>query len=374
MTNFSVLNITPGSPAFLVVSATYPPQQVLLYNTDANNVIWLGDNDAFTAGDINHCTPLNPLSSVTFDGSENVYAITSTGQFAFLNIYPTGAAFYGIVGVQPIFQGGTFNGTPITTIAPGVPYQPIQLMNVAQYTSYDVNMYGICLNGGAVGNVITALCQLQWFDDTTSGVPVFEEDWWFYAGRSVLASGTANNPLAGSGPMHGRYLTVTISIPATALFGMTLQYFNMFGSNRNMPYSDWRQNAVLVNPETNGLSILPSVATATAFNNTLVNIQGAVLLANVQSWVPCGLYSGPCYFYFSTGAAAAQTIVLISCEGLTAGQIVPGSGCPNVLWALTGNAQQGLLNLPRSPCAWVIHNNATTQTNANIFMVAQQAA
>jgi hypothetical protein len=80
--------------------------------------------------------------------------------------------------------------------------------------------------------------QLQWFDDLTSGIPVFGEDWYPFA-SSVAPP--RQNTLAGCKPIHGQYLTITITNLALTA-AIAVQHLDLFGSPRVVPYSDWRQN------------------------------------------------------------------------------------------------------------------------------------
>lgn len=276
--------------------------------------------------------------------------------------------------VVPLFQSGSYNGSNnVGTISPGTPLQVIDLINVSAYNSYDLNLYSIANSVGSLDAVMTAQIQLQWFDDQVSGIPVFEEDWFFYAGRAQLTSGL--NPLAGTGPMHGAYMSVFVSVPATAAFSMLLQYLNIFASPRVVPYSDWRQNTQVVLPETNGLAILQS--NAIGYDNNLTNIDSGSIGTNAQMWVPNALYSGPAFYYVDFGTTPANDIVLVSTEGLVAGQLTPGTSCPGMITGFAGTAgtiYNGTVFLPRAPTAWVIHGNASSTSAVTIQMFAQQAA
>lgn len=274
--------------------------------------------------------------------------------------------------ITSLFSGGTFNGTSLISIAPGTPYMPLNLVDVSSFASYDINLYSIAQSVGSIGAVICGQIQLQWFDDQVSGIPVFEEDWFYYAGRALLATGA--NPLAGCGPMHGRYMSVTISVPSGASFGMTLQYLNIFGSVRTVPYSDWRQNAQVVLPETNGLAILASGGLS--FDNVLTSISSGALGAGSKVWVPNGLYSGPAYYYIDFGSTPQANICLVNTEGLIAGQLVTGTSCPGQITNVAGTAgtsYNGTVLLPRAPTAWVIFGNAAASA-VTVTMYAQQAA
>jgi hypothetical protein len=277
--------------------------------------------------------------------------------------------------VTPLTQSGSLTGTPARTIVAGTPYTALNLVDVSLFSSYDLNLLMTALNPGAVNSALCAQIQLQWFDDLISGIPVFEEDWWVWVASATGLPSAGTNPLAGSGPMHGRYLTVNISIPITATSNSVLQFLNIFGSNRTVPYSDWRQDTQFVFPGTSGFT---TMAGGAAFDNLLAQSVTTTSLAAGTSYIlPCGLYSGPIYFWFQFSNTPAQNIVLADVQGLVSGQVVGGTACPGTIFSNPGTAAtpvSGTLLLPRAPCAWVIHANATTGGTLELMTIAQQAA
>jgi hypothetical protein len=367
---FSVTTVNSNYPATLVVAAS-PNQGVLLYNSDPQVTIWLGDNNAFQAGDPNHGTSLSPLSSVTFDGTQDVYASCTAGQTALLKIYPTGGAYSQGQSLQPLVQAGSVGGSPAAVIPAGGGEGIISLLDMSSYASYDMNLYLIASSPSLAGSVVTAQCQIQWFDDLVSGVPVFEEDWWFWAARMV-PSGI--NSMAAAGPVHGRYMSVTIFLPVTSLYSATLQYINLFGSFRNLPYSDWRQNVLGVEPECTPLSYLSGQGSS--FDNTLVSLDQGNIGASGKVWIPCGLYSGPAYYHIRLSATPIAVPVIVNCQNTVGGGLVVGTACPGLLVAVAGAAGTdyfGNLFLPRAPCALIVEGNASAST-ITFALIAQQSA
>jgi hypothetical protein len=281
--------------------------------------------------------------------------------------------------VTSLFSGGSASGSSsVVNIAPLIPYVPINLVDVSGFASYDINLYGYGLSPGTSDAPCVAEITLQWYDDLVTGIPVFEEDWWFWLGRASLnVSILGQNPLSACGPMHGRYMTVSISIPAASSANMTLQYLNIFGSARQVPYSDWRQNTSFQAVDPNSFGLTTIANGSTSFDNELVSINAFAPTAGLQYMIPCGLYSGPAYFNIELSQTPQNALVLASAEGLVGGQLTPGTGCPGLLVPVagTGGTQfQGNVLLPRAPCAWVIHVNATTGGTINCMMIAQQAA
>jgi hypothetical protein len=275
--------------------------------------------------------------------------------------------------VTPLSVAGSLSGSPnAATIPPGGSYVPINLIDVSLFTSYDIDAYCYASPAGAVGAPIVALIQLQWFDDLISGIPVFEEDWWIWVGRAQLSGAPT---LGGTGPMHGKYMTLTVSIP-NATSSLIVQYMNVFGSPRTVPYSDWRQNLVTILPESSGITLLPSTS-GSGFDNVLAYVQGATLTAGAVIFIPIALYAGPVYMSINFSQVPNNTLVIATMDDLTSGQIVAGTGMPGILLtdgSAAGAFQFSNLILPRAPCALIMHANATTGGTITFTCIAQQAA
>jgi hypothetical protein len=250
----------------------------------------------------------------------------------------------------------------------------MDFVDVSGFSSYDLNMFGYAVSPGAVGSVVAYQVQLAWYDDLISGVPVFEEDWYAWAGRAAPSAGS--NTLAGCGPMHGRYMNVTIFVPIASTAGLVLQYVNIFGSFRTLPYSDWRQNGEAVDPQVNGLVL--EAGGGLSFENILCSIQGATITtASRVYFIPLGLYAGPVYYAMSLSIAAGAAPVIAAVGGTVGGQLIAGNGCPGTLY-VNGNVANtqysGQLILPRSACAFIIQVPAGGSETFSLFVAAQQAA
>jgi hypothetical protein len=366
---------TVASPAGVQAPATQLVEasqgSVLLYNTDPVNTVQLGSVNTILASDTHGIAPLGPKSSLACDGTSDVFAVASPGQTALVAAYPSAVAFTGAVVITPLAQLGSLSGGSAGVIAPGGGIIAVNMVDVSQYASYDLNLFMIASSPGALAAVVVGQCQIQWFDDNVSGIPVFEEDWYFWASRGA-PSGV--NSLAGSGPMHGRYMTLTITIPTTAATGATLQYINVFGSNRTVPYSDWRQNSLSVAPECDGLAYISGGGIA--FDNTLCNVNAAPVGASSSYWIPMGLYSGPAYFHMRFSGAQLASPVIVNCEGIVGGNLSVGTACIGQLVAEAGAAgtdYYGTILLPRAPCALVSEGPAAAST-VTFQVIAQQAA
>jgi hypothetical protein len=373
--DFEVTSVT--SPAGAQAPATQLVEanqgSVLLFNEDPINTVYLGSKNSILANDNTGIAPLGPKSSLAVDGSANVFAAISAGLSANVAAYPSGVAFTNPVGITSLAQLGSFSGTPAGTVGSGSPMTVLNLVDVSGYTSYDLNLWLTALSPGGFEAVVVGEIQLQWFDDTVSGIPVFEEDWWFWAARAAPVAANGNG-LAGCGPMHGRYMTVTVQVPFASAFNATLQYINIFGSNRTVPYSDWRQNVNSVQPECDGLAYLGG--SGTSFDNVLARCDVSSVGASSSYWIPMGLYSGPVYFHMRFSGAQLAAPVIVNCEQLVGGGLSVGTACPGQLVAEAGAANTdyyGTILLPRAPCALVSEGPAAAST-VTFQVIAQQAA
>jgi hypothetical protein len=274
--------------------------------------------------------------------------------------------------IVPLIQSGSLSaGSVVATINPAGGFQIVSLANVTQFASYDLNTYLYAVSPGGAASPIVALFQLQWFDDTTSGIPIFEEQWWIWVGRAP--AGFSDN-MGACGPMHGAYMTVNVSIPTACASSAILQYFNLFGSPRNIQYSDWRQDAFQVNPQNNGLTVLsPSTS---GYENSLANIGSFGLAANETRWVPCNLYAGPVYYRFQASQVPNNDPVIAAADNITASGIVVGTSNPMTLVNITNDANEHFSTFiaPRVPMYFVIHGNAGAASNFSFNMTGQQAA
>jgi hypothetical protein len=369
---FNTIIVNSNYPTIPVVTASFPPIGVLLYNDDPTNTIYLAQTNAMEAGDINNTTPLPPGSSVTFDGTLDVFASTLPGLTAALLLFPSGSSYFTSTPITPIQQEGSASGSPAAVLGPGVSVPIVTLVSVSQFASYDMNLYGYALSPGSAAAPLTMLIQLYWFDDLISGIPVFEEDWEIWLGRTAPSAGI--NTLSACGPMHGKYMSVNVDIPSGAASNAILQYINLFGSNRTVPYSDWRQNSGVVNPQTQNFTIIQGASLT--FEDILASVSNDSLAASTNYWLPLGLYSGPIYYRFDPSSALTSPgAMIINASGLVSGDIVATASCPGILKTIGATAAEstGTLLLPRGPCA-LVFNSTTTAPTVSFICTAQQAA
>ncbi len=375
--SFSQITVTApkGSvaPATQIVDAT--GLDVLVYNTDTTNTVWLSENNYTSTADVgsNNVTPLGPQESVVFNGKLPVFAVCASGVTVVLNLYPSATNFTPFTQVTSLYSsltppaGTTF---PLTIAANGS-FTPINLVDVSLYQSYDIGLLAIDASQATSGHALAFNVTLTWYDDLVSGVPVFRESWnpW------VLQTQGSTPGIIGSGPMHGRYMTIVISNQTG--FPFNLNFFNLFGSNRNVQLSDWRQNyGNHVNDHT--LTELSTIDTG--FENSLCDWEGALAISTGYL-LPLHLYSGPASVTIEPITAIPDSINLLdigtNSSTFTSGNI-PTNGNGNLAGDLNftqisaGGFTQ-IVDLPRSACAVkVVMNSSSTAGNLAIKVVAQQ--
>lgn len=282
--------------------------------------------------------------------------------------------------VTPLAQVGGINGVGAVVIPAAGSTVILNQVDVSLFESYDLNMYAYANTPGQSGSPFSCQVQLQWYDDLTTGIPVFEEDWWPWIGRAAIGSigsgSSSMNPLAGAGPMHGRYLTVTVAQVTLATSSITLQWFNFFGSGRSVPDSDWRQQMTAVVPQVFNLVIqAPTNEPAFGFDNVLANLSNRNIGNSTVAFIPFNLYAGPTWVRFQASGAASSNPVICVFGGLVGGGPIAGLTCPNILAEFTADGLEHEITtqLPRAACGLIVSSPSTGLT-ISLEVVGQQAA
>lgn len=361
------------------VTAVNQDSQFNAYIGYANTIAPNGGNTA----------PLGPGASMTFPGDKSLYAVGDNATMQPLLLMP-GAVQYSPppldLSVPLIALGSPTKPVAAITIPAAVEMQSIlPLTDVSRFASYDLGCY-FYGTPGTGGSDLTVQLSFMWFDDLTSGVPVFQEDWYLMLGAQAYPAGSIlsvadANPMSAAGQMHGRYLTVYASSYGSApIHG---QWFNLYGSSRSVPYSDWRQNvSALYSPSLgagviNGLTLatLGQTLLNTGFDNNLYD-GGSYTPGTGNLFIPMPLYSGPvtCSFAVST-AVLLNNATLVAVTNQLGGNIVPGTGQAGEIWSFDNTLNtpdRQTINFPRCPVILVIHPNATSVIN--FTAIAQQGA
>ena len=348
---------------------------VLLFNDSTTVPVFVSHTPVFNllSGDF---TDIAPQSSVVFDGSQDVFAVTQSGQQAIIKAYPSATQFTQSIGVTPLASIGSLAGSPGASI-PGMTSYSLQpnsasnYFDVSQFTSYDFTMFAV----EPTGAVPAVQVSFKYYDDLVSGIPVFEEDWWLWTGNGVPYTSPfpLSQPMAACGPIHGQYLTVNISNPH-ATTPVSLQYANLFGSTRTVPQSDWRQNSIVVKPVI-GTENVSYPTDGYGFDNDLGLAFGVTVASGARVIVPFCLYAGPAYLRFSASLASAAAPVVATMDG-QALPVVSGTGNRTIISQLPAdtNDHEPTLILPRKPCYLLVAGASSGTLSFTARLIAQQVA
>lgn len=338
---------------------------VTVVNLDPGNYIYVGFNPNILPGVGANTAPLGPGASMTFPGTRSMYVVAPANTKPCL-LMP-GSIQYSppVPGVTPLVQIGSLSGAGSENIAASTTLQVLNLVDVSQFASYDVSMY-VYGSGATAGASTTTQVIMQWFDDLSSGIPVYQEDWFPMTGTQIVtpvagASGQPTNPLSGSGPNHGRYLSVYLGNQGTIT--QTVQWFNLFGSNRPLINPSWRQNPGIPGPAING-AIRINNNGSDIFANHAADLQGFSPSGTGVFWMPIGMCPGPVWFSFQVVTTAmTHDAVIVDLSFITGGSLVGGDANEGIVVDL-GNTlntfvQEEVL-FPRAACALVIQAPTTS--------------
>jgi hypothetical protein len=369
------VNFAPATQ--LVEGNPQYPVDVLVFNTSTSVTVYLTQDNSYQSLDAGgaNVSPLGPQQSIVFDGTLSVYGSCNPGSTAVLNLYPSATNFTSASTVTSLFTSGNSTGTAITAIPANSSVNVVQNIDISAYNSYDMSTYIVNSTQAIAGSAMAIKFEFKFYDDLVSGIPVFIEDWYPWCG-SIFPPASPFSGLTATGPMHGHYLTITVTNGSAQAVG--LAWLNLFGSPRLMELSDWRENMVNNAPADAVLHVGVS-GVGSGYDNVLCDFQGT-LTAGQNYLIPFNLYSGPVnIFYYNDVAAPGGTPLVVDIGanyvGYTSGSIPTAPPVKGVLLALTGGVTAGAqysLFLPRGACALTIKGNAATSSPMSLTVTAQQ--
>lgn len=370
--------VTVGGPAGTIAPATVlvngNGQDVLLYNTDTSNAVYLTANNSYMSGDAGslNVTPLGPLQSVVFNGELDVYGVCAIGTSAVVNVYPSATNYTPYAAATTLFDTGPPNGSPYFTI-PAFSSKTIFSGDVTLWNSYDLTLYAYGTPGNT-GSAQALSLTFRWFDKQISP-PVFEEVWYTYIANQApnLVDPETLDSLAANGPLHGKFMTLTVTNSGTT--PINIGWFSLYASPRTVPYSDWRQNpASLGNLALKGLT--SEEGPYFGFENVLASQPGVTFGAVGPAFIPLPLYSGPVAINWQVSTAALLNMAtLVALTTQQGGDLIAGTACPGVIDSLSNTVNQQdrhITNFPRCPVILIINPAATS--SILFSAVSQQAA
>lgn len=332
--------------------------QATFINQDPVNTVYLGYSNSITIGGQN-TMPLPPSSSTTLSPVPNaaVYAVALLGTAPLVVMPGTATYSSGLPLVASLVQNP--NGF---AVSPAQTVTVLNLADVSQFSAYDITLVLYNTNQATAESALTAPIVLEWFDDLTSGIPVYSEIWDVWISNQTVPLFSPNGQNAGivfgTGPMHGRYLTISVS-EVTGVTGINAQFFNVFGTSRSPNISTWRQTPPPMSVGV-GAVLLTTPNQISGPSNILIEVSSGVMAANTPYMIPIGLYSGP----VSWGVICSQASVhpLMICTAAP-GLIANGNkdGTTGLLAGTTtalglGVPAYGTAYLPRSVCYTTIES------------------
>jgi hypothetical protein len=416
--------VTSQYPATLITDAD--GTSALITNTSSSVTCYIGDTNAIEAGDLTRTVALAPGGAMNVDGSAAKYGICPAGQVAPLavilgaisfnpgtltiqgNVQATVAGTVDVSGstvdlaggttidvagnvdvvgsggffptgnTSTIAQQGTYSGATAFTVAAGATHNIVSLVDVSNFSTYEISIEAYDTNQGVTGHDLTIPVTFSWYDDTNSGIPVYVEEWDIWIGNTAGSVNPGSGAAFGCGPMHGHYMTVSVS-EVGGVGGYTVQFVNIYGSNRVLTRSNWRQAP----PQMSSSGITFGAVIAGAENYTINNILFSMSNASIANgsllWFPCGLYSGFVWWAYQPQQALGNDICLCVADPrlLQSGGIVAGSAATAILTndpVTAGTQTQKQLMLPRCPVYFVVRNNTGSAASLSATLVAQEVA
>lgn len=275
-----------------------------------------------------------------------------------------------VVAASLVMQGSRVSGSGIT-VPVGGSTTLLNLVDVSSYGSYDIAIYAY-VSAKTAGAPNAYSLKLQWFDDLISGIPVFQEEWWPFCGLNT--SNNINAAAIGTGPMHGRYMSVVATNPANSTFTINIQYVNIYGSPRATPYSDFRQSGVLSQM---GDTLYSQPAAAPFQGDTTDNILLSLSTTtglNQSLIFPIGMYSGPVGIYFNAQQNFNSNPGLFATgPGSISGQLATTSA-ELFQWGIGPAKQFQQVMIPRGGAYILVQSSATVAVTFVLSVIAQQAA
>jgi hypothetical protein len=247
----------------------------------------------------------------------------------------------------------------------------VSLVDISQYESYDLATAFVDTSQNTAGHALVQTVSVQFFDDLTSGIPIYQETWYPWVVSQTPTVGLQG--VIGCGPVHGHYMTIKVSNGGSG--AVTIPYFNLYGSPRNVQVSDWRQchgnhvsDATLHEIQTVG----------DGYDNSLFDSNGLNTLANSTGYLfPLFLFAGAVDIMLDNNSAVLSSaeIVDIGAPDQTSGNISTTTGAIFIFpsTALAAAAVTfASINLPRSACALKLITTASGGGNVGFKVVAQQ--
>lgn len=307
--------------------------------------------------------------AVTISGTPNVTLtgtndVTIAGQVSALDVSAATVNVDGVAGIFPLGSNavtGTILGN--TSIAASTT-ATTGIMDMLNYTSFDITGGIYCLSQSSAGAPLTAEITLIWTLDA--------------AGNSVVATSTGQIWVANAqvkttnvtinGPCHARYLQVIVNnISSNTAMVTGPGGWSVFGTGRVLPDLNWYQIPPYGSISSGITSFTASGAESPDLPAALINV---TLPATSTMWYPLCLVNKTVSLRLQTSVLLNKDPVIAVADNLVNGGLVSGPNALYTIWNpgnVATNDMTTTLELPPQPCYLVVNS---TSTPAGISLVA----
>lgn len=339
-----------GSSPIAVVNAGNGPGTV--YNRDPVNPVFWGISASLA--NRADASILDAQTGFTVDGTQDIYCCALPGQSVLIDFVQAGYSRNSLLGGNTDIVN---NGLNPIVVAANSSSTLFSMQDVHNYQSFDVSFFAECGNQSTAGAPLVCALQLSWYDSSANVLGQVYQETWF----PLLGNLSGTQPLLGSGPMRGYYMSAVVvnngSQPLT-ITGVAIR-----GTNRAAnAYSTFRQSVPPMSCSGATVASANPVGNLTGYSNMLGTIPNIVPGTGLRIY-PLPLYAGPVSIAWQVNTAGLlNDATLVDLSQASSGGLAAGQGQDGVIWAginTTGQYSQETIIFPRAGVALVV-NPATT--------------
>jgi hypothetical protein len=383
LTTVTVTSRSPATQLFGGKGGNATPIQVV--NLDPNNTLYVGNTSNLAIGQPG-VFPLEPLGSMSFDGSVSVYAVTAAGLTALAGLVPGGSNYspgslaisgpvtatisgpvdavitgttdvqvqnanidvFGVGGfIAPGQVGNIFNSVA-ATVPPSTTVQIANFLDVSTYASVVLSARNLTTSSTAAGAAICAILTVQWLDTASNVVavdivsvllsPTWQATWELPVKGAAMALSVGQVGTVG-----------TITIPANNIY--------VDGAYRIVPNVRALQCLGGVAPTIPGCTVMLQGAPVYSIIGwvALISFAWAAALTTVVFPLPQWVGSVTGYYQVIT-TAMARNMTIVDLTYAVQGGVVSGAGYANgIILSIPGSIDANpvplTINLPPTQCA-----------------------
>jgi hypothetical protein len=391
LTTVTVTSRSPATPLFGGQGSSATPIQVV--NLDPDNTLYVGNTSNLAVGQPG-VFPLEPLGSMSFDGSVTVYAITAAGLTVLAGVVPGGSNYsagslsisgpvtatisgpvdavitgttdvsvtnanidvFGVGGfIAPGQVGNVFNSVA-SAVPPATTVQIANFLNVSTFASIVLSARNLSNSSVAAGAAVCAILTVQWLDSASNVVAVDVV--------SILLS-PGNWQATWEMPVKGAAMALSVGQVGT-VGTITIPAGNIYvdGAYRVVPNTRALQCLGGTAPTLTGCTVMLQGAPVYSIIGWVASIAYSWAGAIVNTVFPLPQWVGAVTgFYQDITTALARNATIVDLTYAVQGGVVSGSGYTggiivNIPGAIDTNPVPLTINLPPTQCALIIDSPA----------------